>query len=140
VEDNPADIHLLREALDASGWSHRLHVAEDGVEALNFLHRRGPHADAPRPGVILLDLSTPRMSGGEVLAEIRADPVLADVLVFILSGSPWERETLKTLGITEEHYIVKPNDFAGLVAVVRWIRAFWGKSGGEVGSAGAALP
>ncbi len=69
VEDSPADVAMTREALRVGGIPVQLHVAEDGVVAMAFLRRQWPHAGAPRPDLILLDLNLPRMDGREVLAE-----------------------------------------------------------------------
>ena len=77
VEDNPGDVRLTREALRGAKVANKLHVVGDGEEAIDFLRRRGVHADAPRPDIVLLDLNLPPLDGGEVLAEIKADPEFA---------------------------------------------------------------
>jgi CheY-like chemotaxis protein len=133
VEDNPADVVLLNEALASSGWQHRLHLAEDGEAALDFLKRRDAHGDAPWPDLILLDLNTPRMTGCEALAAIRADPDLAGLPVFIFSGSRRERQALLALGIPEERYLVKPIDFPGMLDVVKQVRSLWQQAVDETG-------
>jgi len=74
VEDNPADVRLTREAFHEGKILNNLMVAKDGVEAMEFLHRRGQYAGAARPDLILLDLNLPRKDGREVLAEIKSDP------------------------------------------------------------------
>ncbi|MBI5557566.1 MAG: response regulator [Deltaproteobacteria bacterium] len=129
VEDNQADVLLLSEVLETEEWSHCLHAVEDGVEALDFLYRRHAHANAPRPDLILMDLNTPRKNGSEVLAEIRTDPVLAHIPVIILSGSPWERDTLSLLGIPEERYLIKPMTYQGYLDVVQQIQDIWRRLG-----------
>jgi CheY-like chemotaxis protein len=72
VEDSPSDALMRREAIECSQLLNRLHLVDDGVEAMAFLRRQGKYADAPVPGLILLDLNRPRKSGLEVLAEIKA--------------------------------------------------------------------
>lgn len=74
VEDSPGDVRLTREALKDAKVHINLHVASDGMEAMEFLRRGGKYADAPRPDLILLDLNLPRKSGREVLEEIKEDP------------------------------------------------------------------
>jgi two-component system response regulator len=133
VEDNPADVVLLREALEASGWQHRLHLVEDGAAALDFLLRRETYGAAPRPDLILLDLNMPRMTGCETLSAIKENPALAGVPVFILSGSLWERRALLALGIPAERYVVKPIDFPGILDAVKRIRSLWRQAVDEAG-------
>ena len=77
VEDNPADMRLTLEALKEAKVVCNLHWVKDGVEALDYLHRRNGHADSIRPDLILLDLNLPRLDGREVLAEIKAHPPAA---------------------------------------------------------------
>ena len=87
VEDSPADAHLTLEALRDPKSVYNVHVVEDGVEALRFLRRHPPHDAAPRPNIILMDLSLPRMDGKELLAEIKSDELLRDIPVVVLSSS-----------------------------------------------------
>ena len=84
VEDNPGDVRLTIEGLAEGNIPNRLHVARDGVEALEFLRRDGSFADAVRPDLILLDLNLPRMGGREVLARLKADPDLKAIPTIVL--------------------------------------------------------
>src|ERR1044071_10486255 len=79
VEDSPTDALLAQEALRGTNISNNIHLVEDGVEALAFLHGEGPYAHAPRPDLILLDLNLPKKGGQEGLAEIQDDPALTDI-------------------------------------------------------------
>src|SRR5579862_8182458 len=87
VEDSPGDVQLTREALKDTKVQVTLFVARDGVEAMDFLLRKGDHADAPRPDVILLDLNLPKKDGREVLKEIKENPALKSIPVIILTTS-----------------------------------------------------
>ncbi|MES2569715.1 MAG: response regulator [Verrucomicrobiota bacterium] len=125
VEDSPVDVLLTREALEGSQLRLQLHVAEHGVEAMEFLYRQGPHAMAPRPNLILLDLNLPRKDGREVLAEIKADPVLREIPVVVLTTSQAEEDIHRAYGLCANCYIAKPVDFDRFVTVIRGIQQFW---------------
>ncbi len=125
VEDNPGDVRLTREALKESKVRNKMHVVEDGVEALAFLRREGQYADAPHPDLILLDLNLPRKNGREVLAEIKEDPDLRRIPVVILTISQAEEDALKTYDLHANCYITKPVDLDQFIKVVRSIEDFW---------------
>ncbi|ATB35667.1 transcriptional regulator [Cystobacter fuscus] len=125
VEDNPGDVRLTIEALKEGKVSNRLSVARDGVEALAFLRREGPHASAPRPDLILLDLNLPRRDGREVLAEIKADARLRRIPVVVLTTSKAEEDILRTYDLHANCYINKPVDLDQFISVVRSIDDFW---------------
>ena len=125
VEDNPGDVRLTREALKDSKILNRLHVVEDGVDALDFLYRRGAYTQAPRPDLILLDLNLPGKNGREVLAEIKADTVLKTIPVVILTTSHAEEDILKAYGLHANCYIIKPVDLSQFVNIVRAVETFW---------------
>jgi CheY-like chemotaxis protein len=125
AEDNATDIMLTKEALAHAKVLNSLHVVEDGIDCLDFLHRRGKHAKAPRPDLILLDLNMPRKNGQEVLAEIKADDKLKQIPVVILTTSKTEEDVLKAYGLFANCYVVKPVDFDVLAEVVRSIQEFW---------------
>ena len=125
VEDNPGDVRLSQEAWKEARIRNRLHVAEDGVEALAFLRREGRHAGAVRPHLILLDLNLPRKDGREVLADIKKDPKLKHIPVVILSTSKAEQDVLMTYELHANCYISKPLDMDQFVRVVRAIEEFW---------------
>jgi CheY-like chemotaxis protein len=125
AEDNPGDVMLLEDALEQSGWEHRLHLVRDGAEALDYLLRRGAHAQAIRPDLILLDLNLPIRNGREVLAETRTDPEVAAIPLVILSGSEWEQGVLKEYGLPGGHYLVKPMNFRGYREMVSNLERLW---------------
>ena len=125
VEDNPGDVRLTREALKDAKVINNLHVAEDGVEALDFLKRQGKHVKAIRPDLVLLDLNLPRKDGREVLGEIKADPALRQIPVVILTTSKAEEDILKTYDLHANCYITKPVDLEGFIEVISAIEDFW---------------
>lgn len=111
VEDNEPDVVLTQEAFEEADIPSALHVASDGVEALQFLRREGKYAAAPRPDVILLDINMPRKNGLEVLAELKADPELRSIPVVVLTTSQADEDILRSYQSHASSYIVKPVDF-----------------------------
>ncbi len=125
VEDSPADILITREAFEEAKLLNSLHVAEDGVQAMEFLRRQGRYASAPRPDLILLDLNLPRKNGREVLAEIKNDPDLKSIPVVILTASGTDEDILKAYDLHANCYVVKPVGFESFLKAVQSIRNFW---------------
>ena len=126
VEDNPADVRLTQEALkEAAHARTRLHVAGDGVEALEFLHKEGSFASAPRPDLMLLDLNLPRVDGRQVLAEVKGDPDLRRIPVVVLTTSPSEDDILHAYDQHVNSYIRKPVDLDQFLHVLRAIDDYW---------------
>lgn len=125
VEDNPADVRLTQEALKEGKVRNNLFVARDGVEAIEFLRRQGPHANATKPDLILLDLNLPRKDGREVLAEIKNDDTLRTIPVVVLTTSSAEADILKSYNLHANCYITKPVDLEQFVQVIKSIDDFW---------------
>ena len=125
VEDDDGDVLMTREAFEHHKIRNNLHVVQDGEEALQFLHREGPYADAPRPGLILLDLNLPRRDGREVLAELKADPELRVIPVVVLTTSEAEEDILRSYALHANAYVSKPVDFDAFVDVIRQIDDFF---------------
>jgi len=125
VEDQPAVVRLVQEDLKENNGYHNLSVAKDGVEAMAFLHREGDYAHAPRPDLILLDLSLPKKDGREVLAEIKADDKLKRIPVVILTVSESEEDILKTYDLQANCYIIKPIHLERFIQVIKSIENFW---------------
>jgi len=125
VEDNPADIRLTREALKENKMVNKLSVVVDGVEALNYLHKKGKYAKATKPDIILLDLNLPKKDGREVLAELKQDKDLKRIPIVILTSSGAEEDILKTYNLHANCYITKPVDFDQFLKVVKSIEDFW---------------
>ena len=125
VEDNAGDTRLAVEALKESKLRNNLHIVTDGMEAMDFIYKRGKHAQVQRPDLILLDLNLPKKDGREVLAEIKADPDLKRIPVVILTISKAEEDVLKTYNLHANCFITKPLDLDQFVTVVKSIEDFW---------------
>jgi chemotaxis family two-component system response regulator Rcp1 len=125
VEDNPGDVRLTQEALRAGRVLNELTVVKDGVEALAFLRREGPHGNAARPDLILLDLNLPRMDGTQVLNQVKKDPSLAIIPVVILTSSKAEEDIVRSYNLHANSYITKPVELSRFMEVVRSIGEYW---------------
>ena len=125
VEDNPGDVELTREALDDAKVANRLHVVDDGADAVEFLFQRGKFANAPRPDIILLDLNLPKKDGRQVLSEIKANADLAQIPVVVLTTSQAEEDILRAYQLHANCYITKPVDFNQFLRIVATIEEFW---------------
>lgn len=125
VEDNPGDARLTLEAMREAKVVNRIHVVEDGVEAMEFLRRQGRFDDAPRPALILLDLNMPRKDGREVLAEIKIDPDLKRIPVVVLTTSRDEEDVLRAYDLHANCYVTKPVDLAQFMKIISQIDEFW---------------
>lgn len=125
VEDNPGDVRLTQEALKEAKVHNRLSVVPDGHEAMAFLHREGKYANAPRPGLILLDLNLPRMDGRDVLAEIKRDPDLRRIPVVILTTSHAEEDIVRSYDLHANCYVTKPLDLEQFLTVIKSVEDFW---------------
>jgi chemotaxis family two-component system response regulator Rcp1 len=125
VEDSPGDVRLTQEAFREANIEIKLHVAEDGVEAMEFLRREGIHATAPRPDLILLDLNLPRMDGREVLALIKADDRLKSIPTVILTTSEAEADIVKSYHLQANCYLSKPVELEAFENLVKSINDFW---------------
>src|SRR3954454_12409848 len=125
VEDNPGDERLTREALKEGKVYSNLHWVKDGVEAMDFLHRRGKWPNAPRPDIILLDLNLPKKDGREVLQEIKSEDALKRIPVVVLTTSKAEEDVLRTYNLHANCYVTKPVDLEKFIVVVKTIDVFW---------------
>ncbi|GAA3111131.1 response regulator [Nonomuraea salmonea] len=123
------DILLTKEAFDLNKVRNRLNVVNDGEQAMAFLRQEGEYVDAPRPDLILLDLNLPRMSGKEVLREVKADAVLRTIPVVVLTTSEAEEDILHSYHLHANAYVAKPVDFEQFIRVVRQIDDFFRDGG-----------
>ncbi len=125
VEDDEADALIIREAFEYYKIRNRLHVATDGEAGLAFLRRLPPYTDAPRPGLILLDVNLPRRNGLEVLAELKQDPALLMLPVVMLTSSRAEEDILRSYSLHANAYVSKPVDFEHFIEAIRQIDDFF---------------
>ena len=125
VEDNPADVLLTEEAFLGSQMATRLHVARDGVEALEFLHREGAFAQAAVPDLILLDVNMPRMNGLELLSVLKSDAALRRIPVIMLTTSRAEEDVWRSYDLHVNAYVPKPVSVGAFFEVVRSFEMFW---------------
>jgi CheY-like chemotaxis protein len=125
VEDNPGDARLTIEAMREAKLSNRVHVVEDGVQAMAFLRREGKYSAAPRPDLILLDLNLPLKDGREVLAEVKIDPGLKRIPVVVLTTSRADEDVRHAYDLHANCYVTKPADLDQYMLVIKQIDVFW---------------
>lgn len=125
VEDNAADVRLTQEVLRKSSIPCNLHVARDGEQALNMLHRKNEYKDLPIPDLILLDLNLPLKDGRQVLTELKQDKDLRSIPVIVLTTSRADSDVTTCYGLYANSYIVKPVDLAEFEKVIEDIRKYW---------------
>jgi CheY-like chemotaxis protein len=125
VEDDEGDVLMTREAFEHFKIANHLHVVSDGDQALAFLRRTGSYADAPRPGLILLDVNLHRRNGLEVLAELKQDPDLLLIPVVMLTTSQAEEDVIRSYSLHANAFVTKPVDFEQFIEAIRQIDNFF---------------
>lgn len=127
VEDNPHDLELALVALERTHLANEVIVVRDGVEALDYLYRRGEHADrmAGNPAVVMLDLKLPRVDGLEVLEAIRNDQNLHSIPVVMLTASNEESDLDRAYQLGVNAYVVKPVKFQEFVSAICGLGVSW---------------
>jgi CheY-like chemotaxis protein len=129
ADDDEEDCELTREALQDARLANQMKFVHDGQELVDYLKRRGRYVDssaeAPRPGIILLDLNMPKKDGREALAEIKADETLRRIPIVVLTTSKDEEDVLRTYDLGANSFITKPVTFAALVEVMANWRRYW---------------
>lgn len=113
VEDSLADATLLTSQFESNGFSGTIEWVQDGALALDYLYKRNPFADAPRPDLIILDLNLPKVNGRDVLRDIRLNKDLRSLPVIVLSTSNREEDLLSSYGFGAFCFLTKPADLAG---------------------------
>ncbi len=128
VEDSPEDYETTLRAFERAGVANPIYRCEDGDDALDYLFRRGQYEDpanSPRPGTILLDLNMPGTDGRDVLAEVKADPVLRKIPVIVLTTSSDERDIEDCYAFGANSYVQKPVDLKGFMEAVQRLKDYW---------------
>ena len=129
ADDDEEDREMTREALQNSHLANEMRFVVDGQDLMDYLRRQGvyadPDADAPRPGVILLDLNMPKKDGREALAEIKGDDNLRSIPVIVLTTSKNEEDVFRTYDLGVSSFITKPVTFGGLVEVMKTWQRYW---------------
>ncbi|AOB31232.1 chemotaxis protein CheY [Bordetella sp. H567] len=127
VEDNPNDIELTLTALQQCNIANEVVVLRDGAEALDYVYRRGPHADRPpgEPSVILLDLKLPKVDGLEVLERIKSDKDHKQIPVVMLTSSKEEKDLVRSYQSGVNSFVVKPVEFSEFFDAIRNLGMFW---------------
>jgi len=125
VEDDPGDVLITREVLEHNTIKNIVHVVSDGQEGLDFLYKRGAHADAPQPDLILLDLNLPKYDGRQLLERIKSDADLCHIPVVVLTTSSAEEDVLESYKLHANAYVTKPVDVDQFMSAVRQIDEFF---------------
>jgi CheY-like chemotaxis protein len=125
VEDNAADVEIVREALTEWQILNHLSVVSDGAEALRFLRKSNSYREAPRPDLILLDLNLPKKTGRQVLEEVKSDEDLCVIPVVVLTSSASEEDITASYKLHANAYIRKPLRFDQLLITMKAIEQFW---------------
>ncbi len=125
IEDNPVDIHMIKEGFTDVPIDHNLNVATDGERAMDFLYRKNGCIDVRRPNLIILDLNLPKKDGHEVLKAIKSDDSLRTIPVIILTTSDLDTSIVNAYNHCANCYLIKPIEFDEFVQMVRTIARFW---------------
>ncbi len=125
ADDNPGDVRLFIESLKDGKVLNHLNVAWDGEEAINYLRQKVAGGLAPRPDFIILDINMPKMTGLEVLIEMKKDPSLATIPVAILTSSEAEKDMMTGYENDVNCYVTKPLDFEKFISALLSIENYW---------------
>ena len=127
AEDNPNDVELTLTALRECHLANKVDIVNDGVDALDYVYRRGAYSnrDPELPAVMLLDLKMPRVDGLEVLRQIKSDPDLRRMPIVMLTSSREEHDLIRSYDLGVNAFVVKPVDFQQFVEAVRNLGVFW---------------
>lgn len=128
ADDDSDDRLLIKESLEEARLANPLHFVEDGVELIDYLHRKNQFENLksePLPGLILLDLNMPRKSGIEALQEIKADPKLRQIPIVVFTTSKAEEDIIRTYNLGVNSFISKPVSFQAFTEVIQTLTKYW---------------
>jgi len=127
VDDSPKDVELTMTALSENHLINDIVVAEDGIEALDFLYKRGKFTGFQNniPVVILLDIKMPRMNGIEVLKHIRTSPKFMTIPVIMVTSSGDEKDLIESYALGANSYVVKPIEIVQFIAAIKSVGQYW---------------
>lgn len=128
ADDDADDRTLTKDALEEGRLMNEIRFVENGEELLDYLRKQGryaPPAEAPRPGLILLDLNMPRKDGRAVLKDIKSDPELRTIPVVVLTTSKADEDVYRSYDLGVNSYIVKPVTFEALVDILQTLEKYW---------------
>ncbi|HUM04262.1 MAG TPA: response regulator [Terriglobales bacterium] len=125
VDDNPADVGLVCDALARTPYGSHLNTVSDGEEAMAYLRRASPFSEAVRPSFVMLDLNLPRRDGRGVLAELKSDAGLRTIPVVVFTTSGSLRDISRSYELGANCYLTKPGNLNDFVAAVQALEAFW---------------
>ncbi len=125
VEDSPSDAVMTLESLREGRIANEVQLVGDGEQAMAFVRREPPFADAERPDLILLDLNLPKKDGRDVLAEVKSDPDLHSIPVVVLTTSSAEQDVLRSYDLHANSYVTKPVGYEAFLDAIRGIESFW---------------
>jgi CheY-like chemotaxis protein len=125
VEDNPADVRLMQEALRTLEPGVTVHVTSEAAEALRFLRQQGNFAAAPRPRLIFLDFNLPKFNSRDLLRQIKGEPELRLIPIAILTSSDAHQDISDAYELHANCYLNKPLDLDSFFHIIRWAAYFW---------------
>ena len=125
VEDDEADVELIRRGLEHASARLTLHVVSDGEQALAFLRKKPPYEKAPRPDLVLLDLNLPKIDGREVLRQIKGEQALKSIPVVILTTSEAHKDIAQSYSMGANSYVSKPLSLDEFMIKLKAIESFW---------------
>jgi chemotaxis family two-component system response regulator Rcp1 len=125
VEDNPGDVFFAQEAFEESGLDYDLHIAKDGEKALQFIDKKPPYDDAPRPDLVLLDLNLPKIYGVQILEYLKSKPEYRSIPVIIMTSSCAQKDIQASYDLYANGYIPKPVNMDQYIRVIKTMDAYW---------------